>query len=212
MSTASLTATSRAETGKGAARAMRRAGKVPAVIYGHAREAQSLAIDTRELERLLDKIAVETTVVELAIDGTTKRALIREVQKHPFKKQLVHVDFQEIVAGEKMTVSIPLKFMGQSEGVRTGGGILDVQKDHLMISVDPSNIPNAIEVDISRLGIGQSLHVSDITVPAGITLLTDASETIAIVQAPKVDKDAAAAEGAPGEPEVLRAKKPADDK
>lgn len=210
MSTASLTATSRAETGKGAARAMRRAGKVPAVIYGHAREAQSLAIDTRELERLLDRIAVETTVVELAIDGATKRALIREVQKHPFKKQLVHVDFQEIVAGEKMTVSIPIKFVGQSEGVRTGGGILDIQKDHLMISVDPSNIPNAIEVDISALGIGQSLHVSDITVPAGITLLTDASETLAIVQAPKVDA-AAAAEGS-NEPEVLRAKKPADDK
>jgi large subunit ribosomal protein L25 len=211
MSTASLTATSRAETGKGAARAMRRAGKVPAVIYGHAREAQSLAIDTRELERLLDKIAVETTVVELAIDGTTKRALIREVQKHPFKKQLVHVDFQEIVAGEKMTVSIPLKFMGQSDGVRTGGGILDIQKDHLMISVDPANIPAAIEVDISQLGIGQSLHVSDITVPAGITLLTDASDTIAIVQAPKVDASAAPAEGG-AEPEVLRAKKPADDK
>lgn len=211
MSTASLTATSRAETGKGAARAMRRAGKVPAVIYGHAREAQSLAIDTRELERLLDKIAVETTVVELAIDGTTKRALIREVQKHPFKKQLVHVDFQEIVAGEKMTVSIPVKFLGQPEGVRVGGGILDVQKDHLTISVDPANIPNALEVDISKLGIGQSLHVSDITVPAGITLLTDGSDTIAIVQAPKVDNEAPAAEGS-AEPEVLRAKKPADDK
>lgn len=210
MSTASLSATSRAETGKGAARAMRRAGKVPAVIYGHARDAQSLAIDTRELERLLDRIAVETTVIELSIDGTAKRALIREVQKHPFKKQLVHVDFQEIVAGEKMTVSIPVKFVGQPEGVRTGGGILDVQKDHLLISVDPANIPNAIEVDLSKLGIGQSLHVSDITVPAGITLLTDASETIAIVQAPKVSDEAPAPAEGGAEPEVLRAKKPAE--
>jgi large subunit ribosomal protein L25 len=211
MSTASLNATSRAETGKGAARAMRRAGKVPAVIYGHAREAQSLAIDTRDLERLLDRVAVETTIVELSIDGATKRALIREVQKHPYKKQLVHVDFQEIVAGEKMTVDIPVKFLGQPDGVRTGGGILDIQKDHLKISVDPSNIPNAIEVDISKLAIGQSLHVADITVPAGVTLLVDGGETIAIVQAPKVSNEGPAAEGS-AEPEVLRAKKPADDK
>ncbi|MCU0625830.1 MAG: 50S ribosomal protein L25/general stress protein Ctc [Gemmatimonadaceae bacterium] len=211
MSTAALSATARADTGKGAARAMRRAGKVPAVIYGHAREAQSLALDTRELERLLDRIAVETTVVELAIDGGTKRALIREVQKHPFKKQLIHVDFQEIVAGEKMTVDIPLKFVGQPEGVRVGGGILDIQNDHVKISVDPANIPNAIDVDIAKLGIGQSMHVSDIAVPAGITLLTDGGVTIAIVQAPKVSEEAAPAEGG-AEPEVLRAKKPADDK
>lgn len=213
MSTASLNATLRSESGKGAARALRRAGSVPAVIYGHKREPMSLSIQTRELERLLDKIAAETTVVELSIDGKVSRTLIREIQKHPFKRQLVHVDFQELVAGEMITVNVPLVIVGTSVGVRSFGGILDQTMRELEVSVDPSNIPNHIDVDVSALGVADSIHVRDLKLPAGVTVLTDADASVVVVAAPKVNATDAAADAAAAaaEPEVLRAKKLADD-
>ena len=99
MATPSLSAEARTETGKGVARKLRAAGRVPAVVYGHAREAQALSLQTRELERLLSSIAAGSTVVELSLGGSTTKTLIREVQRHPFKKQILHVDFQELVTG-----------------------------------------------------------------------------------------------------------------
>lgn len=212
MSTATLSATLRSESGKGAARALRRAGSVPAVIYGHKRAPMSLLVPTRELERLLERVAAETTVVELSIDGRVSRTLIREIQKHPFKKQLVHVDFQELVAGEKITVNVPLVIVGTSVGVRSFGGILDQTMRELEVSVDPSSIPNHIDVDVAALNVGDSIHVRDLQLPAGVTVLADEGATVVIVAAPKVSAaDAAADAAAAAEPEVLRAKKPADD-
>jgi large subunit ribosomal protein L25 len=212
MSTATLSATLRSESGKGAARALRRAGSVPAVIYGHKREPMSLAVPTRELERLLERVSAETTVVELSIDGKVSRTLIREIQKHPFKKQLVHVDFQELVAGEKITVNVPIVLVGTSIGVRSFGGIVDQTLRELEVSVDPSAIPNHIDVDISALNVADSVHVRDLKLPAGVTVLTDADASVVVVAAPKVSAaDAAAEAAAAAEPEVLRAKKPADD-
>ncbi len=213
MSTATLSATLRSESGKGAARALRRAGSVPAVIYGHKREPMSLSIATRDMERLLERVAPGSTVVELSIDGKVSRTIIREIQKHPFKKQLVHVDFQELVAGEKITVSIPLIITGVAVGVRSSGGVLDQTLRSLEISVDPSAIPNHIDVDVSALGVGDSIHVRDLTLPDGITVITDSDASVVVVAAPKVNATDAAADAAAAaaEPEVLRAKKLADD-
>ncbi len=215
MSTATLSATLRSESGKGAARALRRAGSVPAVIYGHKREPMSLAVPTRELERLLERVAAGSTVVELSIDGKVSRTLIREIQKHPFKKQLVHIDFQELVAGEKITVSVPLVIVGISVGVRSFAGILDQTMRELEVSVDPSAMPNHIDIDVSALNIGDSIHVRDIVLPAGITVLSDPDASVVVVAAPKVNATDAAADAAAAtaaaEPEVLRAKKLADD-
>jgi large subunit ribosomal protein L25 len=215
MSTATLSATLRSESGKGAARALRRAGSVPAVIYGHKRQPMSLAIPTRELERLLERVSAETTVVELSIDGKVSRTLIREIQKHPFKKQLVHVDFLELVAGEMITVNVPLVLVGVSVGVRSFGGILDQTMRELEVTVDPASIPNHIDIDVSELGVGDSVHVRDIKLPAGVTVLDDPDASVVVVAAPKVNATDAAADAAAAaataEPEVLRAKKPADD-
>src|SRR5690242_2174374 len=144
MATASLAATVRTVAGKGTARKLRAAGQVPAIIYGHGRAPQSLAIDSYTLHRLLEKISYTTTVIELDVSGKTARTLIRELQRHPVKRDILHVDFQELVAGEKVTVRIPLKFVGTPEGVRTGGGILDETVRELHISVDPAEIPNHI--------------------------------------------------------------------
>jgi large subunit ribosomal protein L25 len=211
MASAQLSATPRDGTGKGSARSLRAQGKVPAVIYGHGREPQSLAIETRELEKLLSKISAESTVIELSMDGTSARTLIREIQRHPFKRQILHVDFQELVAGEKITVRIPIVLMGVPEGVRQDGGILDQVMRELEIEVDPANIPNHVEVDVNPLRIGDSVHVNEIPLPEGVELVGESDSTVCVVSAPRaVVETVAPTEEAEvvAEPEVIgKAKK-----
>ena len=210
MSTASLSASVRAETGKGAARKIRQAGNIPAVIYGHGREPQSLTLNTRDTDKLLKTIAISSTVIELDIDGKTARTLIREVQRHPFKRTITHIDFQELVAGETVSVQIPIVYVGVPEGVRLEGGLLDQIMHQLHVEVDPSSIPNHIDVDVSALKVGKSLHVSDLVLAAGIKVLDEPGTTVCIVQVPKVAVEAVV-DGA-AEPEVIRAKPKADEK
>lgn len=211
MASAQLSATPRDGTGKGSARSLRAQGKIPAVIYGHGREPQSLAIETRELEKLLSRIAAESTVIELSMDGKSARTLIREIQRHPFKRQILHVDFQELVAGEKVTVRIPIVLMGVPEGVRQDGGILDQVMRELEIEVDPANIPNHVEVDVNALRIGDSVHVNEIPLPEGVELVGEADSTVCVVSAPRaVVETVAPTEEAEvvAEPEVIgKAKK-----
>lgn len=210
MATASLSATRRTETGKGVARTLRRDGQVPAVIYGHARESQPLAVPARDLEKLLSQISADNTVIDLAIEGGTSRALIREIQRHPFKRSILHVDFQEIVAGEKMTIRVPIRLIGTPAGVRLGGGIVDHTLRELTISVDPANVPNHIDVDINDLGLGESIHVAQIPIPEGATVLDEPEAAVVVIATPRAAVEAAAAEVEPtgAEPEVIRAKKP----
>jgi large subunit ribosomal protein L25 len=209
MATASLSAEARTETGKGVARKLRAAGRVPAVVYGHAREPQSLSLQTRELEKLLSQISTGSTVVELALGGAVTKTLIREVQRHPFKKSILHVDFQELVAGEKVTVDVPLVFVGVPEGVRLSGALLEQILHSIEILVDPANIPNHVDVDVTALAMGHSLHVRDIPVGAGIEVLTDEDATVCAVVAPRaVVEETPAVEGeeaaAAAEPELIR--------
>jgi large subunit ribosomal protein L25 len=206
MATANLNAKPRTERGTGVARKLRQSGQVPAIVYGHGREPQSLAIDTRELERLLDRVAAASTVIELAIDGRSARTLIREIQRHPVKKSILHVDFQELVAGEKVTVSIPLVFIGSAQGVRDGG-ILDQVMHELTIRVDPSDIPNHVDVDVTPLAIGHSIHVGELKVPEGVEILDDEEATVCTVSAPRASETPVA--GVPvveaaAEPELIR--------
>ena len=207
MASATLAAELRNETGKGVARKLRAAGRVPAVIYGHNREPQSLSVDARELGRLLERVSAGSTVIELSgLGAGAARTLIREIQRHPVKRNVVHVDFQELVAGEKVTVSCPLVFVGTAAGVREQGGLLEEVMRQLYISVDPSSIPNHIDVDVSAITIGHPLHVRDIQLPAGVQVLDDPDATVVAVSAPKT-----ATETTDGpttaEPEVIRQKK-----
>ncbi len=216
MATANLSASVRTERGKGVARTLRREGQIPAVIYGSAREAQSLAINERDLDRLLQTIAAESTVIELAVDGRSTKTLIREIQRHPFKRQILHVDFQELVAGEKVTVSIAIVLVGTPEAVRLGGGVMDQVLREVEIEVDPSNIPNHIDLDVSHLEMGHSLHVSDLVIPEGVAILDDPETTICVVGVPRaiVETPAAGVEAVVdevAEPEVIRAKKDEDE-
>jgi large subunit ribosomal protein L25 len=208
MASASLSAEARTETGKGVARKLRSAGRVPAIVYGHAREPQALSLQTRELEKLLSSIATGSTVVELTLGGATTKTLIREVQRHPFKKQILHVDFQELVAGEKVTVEIPLVFVGTPEGVRLSGALLEQILHSIEVLVDPVNIPNHIDVDVTDLAMGHSLHVRELVLPAGLEVLTDEDATVCAVVAPRAVVEETPAEGvegaAPAEPELIR--------
>jgi large subunit ribosomal protein L25 len=214
MATAQLTATPRTGTGKGVARKMRAAGQIPGIIYGHAREPQALAINTRDFEKLLEHISAESTVIELAVGGKTSRTLIREIQRHPFRREYLHVDFQELVAGETVFVRIPIVLVGIPEGVRLEGGVMDQTLRDLEIEVDPVNMPNHIDVNVENMKIGESVHVSDLTLPPGVTALTEGDTTIVVVSAPRAVIEEAAAPAAEGaevapaaEPEVIRAKK-----
>lgn len=210
MATAQLSATRRNDTGKGNARALRRDGQIPAVIYGHARETQSLAIPAREFEKLLSHISADNTVIELGLEGSSSRALIREIQRHPFKRAILHVDFQEIVAGELMTVRVPIRLVGTPVGVRLGGGIVDHTLRELTISVDPAKMPNHIDVDVTELDLGQSIHVSQIPMPAGVEVLDEPGAPVVVIATPRAAIEAVAVEAEPtgAEPEVIRAKKP----
>ena len=208
MASASLSAEARTETGKGVARNLRSAGRDPAVVYGHARETQPLSLGTRELEKLLSSISTGSTVVELTLGGAITKTLIREVQRHPFKKQILHVDFQELVAGEKVTVEIPLVFVGTPEGVRLSGALLEQILHSIEVLVDPANIPNHIDVDVTNLAMGHSLHVSELVLPPGLEVLTEEDATVCAVVAPRAVVEETPAEGvegaAPAEPELIR--------
>lgn len=219
MATVSLSANSRDATGKGAARTLRSQGQVPAVIYGHGRDPQPLALNARDLDKMLSHIQAESTVIEVTVGGQTAKTLIREIQRHPIKRQILHVDFQALVAGEKVTVSIPILLIGVPEGVRLGGGVLDQTLRELEIEVDPSNIPDHVELDVTNMVIGDSKHVSDLSLPPGVEVLDDAETSVAVVAAPRavIEETAVVAEpvegeaGAVAEPEVIGRGKEEDD-
>jgi len=216
MAIVSFNATARDQAGKGAARTLRSKGLIPAVIYGHGREPQSLSLNARDLDKLLGHIQAESTVIEVSVGGTTSKTLIREIQRHPIKRQILHVDFQALVAGEKVTVSIPIVLEGIPEGVRLGGGVLDQTLRELEIEVDPSSIPDHIEFDVTNMVIGDSVHVSDLKMPEGVEVLDDPETSVAVLAAPRavIEETAAAepVEGAEGvaEPEVI-GKGPGDE-
>src|SRR6266511_2178888 len=204
--TVSLAASPREQTGKGAARQARFAKKVPAVIYGHGRPAQSLMVDALLLEQALAGVEPESTLIELTVDGKKTRALIREIQRHPIRPDIIHVDFYEIHSGEKVTLEVPVHLVGAPDGVRNGGGVLDQVTRDVKIEVLPEHIPDRVELDVTALKIGDSLHVRDLVI-ANAVILTGADLTIATVVPPRAEEVAAptpeaAAEVA--EPELIR--------
>ncbi|MEA2706413.1 MAG: large subunit ribosomal protein [Gemmatimonadaceae bacterium] len=210
MAIVSFNATPRDGVGKGAARTLRSKGEIPAVIYGHGREPQALSLNARDLDKMLGHIQAESTVIEVTVGGATSKTLIREIQRHPIRRQILHVDFQALVAGEKVTVSIPIVLQGIPEGVRLGGGVLDQTLREIEIEVDPSSIPDHIEFDVTNLVIGDSVHISDLKVPEGVEVLDDPETSVAVVAAPRavIEETAAVeavegAEGVAAEPEVI---------
>jgi large subunit ribosomal protein L25 len=208
---ATIQAVPRSGTGKGVARSLRREGKIPAVIYGRGREPQALAVDTTALTRLLAQIAAATTLVDVAVEGRPAvKALIREIQRNPVRPaDIIHLDLYEVHADEKITVEVPVKLIGVPEGVKNFGGVLDQIMHDIQIKVFPADIPEHIDVDVSALNIGQSIHVGDLTVEK-IEIMNDARQTICTVVAPRAEEVVAPVVEAVAvaEPELIRKPKP----
>ena len=182
-----LAAVKRGDTSKGAARKIRSAGRTPAVVYGRDLAAMSLTVDSHEALRLFQTISVDNTIISLTIEGEEEMdILVREVQSHPYRTELIHVDFYQIQKGVALEVDIPVILVGTAEGVRSGDGIMDQTIHEIRVRCIPSLIPTAYEVEVTALEVGDSLHVSDITIGEDIELITDLEQTICTVALPKV--------------------------
>lgn len=204
---ATLKADKRDAAGKGVARKLRAAGRLPAVVYGQGEEALSITLDAAETLHLFHNISVENTIVDLTVEGEGEsfQTLVREIQMHPHRPDLVHVDFYRLQKGVKVDVEIPVNLVGTPEGVKSGGGILQQVIYELPVSVIPSMIPDSFDIDVSALEVGDSLHVSELTLPEGVEEIgLDPERTICTVVLPR----AALAEDEEGddeaaEPEVI---------
>lgn len=210
---ATLQAARRPGTGKGVARALRREGKVPGVIYGRNREPEAVVVDAVALLKTLQG-ASSSSVLDVVVDGGTPvKALMREIQRDPVRPtSIIHVDLYEVQADETVVVDIPVHLVGTPDGVRNFGGVLELVLHSLEIEVLPGDIPERLELDVTHLGVGESLHVSDVNIP-NATILNDAELAICSVVAPRVEEAAPAVEetAAGGEPELIRKQRAEED-
>jgi len=203
MAKATLKASRRDTGGKGAARKLRGTGQVPAVLYGHGDRTESLAVDAHELDLLLHHVNPENTLIGLDIDGKSSDVLIRELQRHPWRPEVLHVDFLLVHGDEALKLDVPVRLIGTPVGVHDEGGVLDQVLYELHVECLPRHIPEAAEVDISGLHVGESVRVADISIP-NVTILMDGELPVASVLHPRVEEEAPAAEEEAPEPEVLR--------
>jgi large subunit ribosomal protein L25 len=204
----SIQAEKRERQGKGSARSLRRAGKIPAVLY-RAGQAQSIQLSRKDLSRLINTVRGEQVMVDLQFaDGEKRLALLKDFQVDPIGGGLLHTDFFEVSLTETVRVTVHLMTVGESIGVRRDGGILQHPTREILIECLPDKIPSKIELDISKLEVGQSMHVSDLRLEEGVKILTDPHEVIVNVVAPIVEEAApvveAVAAPAVAEPEVIK--------
>ena len=195
-----LVAETREGTGKGAARKLRAAGRVPAILYGHGMDPLALSVDSRELFHLLHTGAGANVLVDLVVDGTEHLALPRDVQRDHIRGRFVHVDFLAVRRDEKIHVTIPLRIVGESPGVKAGG-VLEHHLWELNVECLATDVPEAIDVDISGLEIGSGVRVSDLKVRSGVTILTNPEDSVVAVTQPQVavEEEEEAAEAVEGE-------------
>jgi large subunit ribosomal protein L25 len=209
-----LIAQARSAVGRSAVRKLKQQGVVPAVIYGAKHPAQSLQIAARDINTLLSHAVGENILVDLEIvDGdkkTNRMALIQEVQHQPVGGRVLHVDFQAVSMDEKIEADIPIEPIGEADGVKNYGGILEQSMRSLSIECLPKDLPDVLRVDVSALKIGDSIHVRDIKLPAGVVARASEDLTVLAVAAPIAEEEVAApaAAEAPTEPEVIKEKKP----
>lgn len=204
----SIAAEKREGLGKGLARSLRREGKVPAVLYREGK-SQSIKLSKKELSKLINSMSGEQVMVDLQFsDGEKKLALLKDYQVDPIKGELLHTDFFEVSLTEEVRISVHVTTIGEPIGVKRDGGILQHTLREVEIECLPDKIPGKISVDISKLEVGQSVHVSDLKFEEGIKVLTDPGDVIVTVIAPIVEEVAPAAveaaAPAAAEPEVIK--------
>jgi len=191
-----LTAEAGRITGSSSARRLRGAGKIPAVLYGHGVDPQSLAVEGRELRLALNHEAGLNALISLDVDGNRHLAMARQLQKDPVRGTVSHVDFVIVRRDEVVTVDVPVRLEGEATLVHREDGLVEQQLFSLTVHATPSAIPSHIEVDISELGIGDAIRVSDLKLAEGVTTDVDPEETIVAGQASRVSAEVEAEEEA----------------
>jgi large subunit ribosomal protein L25 len=199
-----LVAEFRETQGKGASRRLRRDGKVPAILYGGHSDARALTLSHQKLAIMLENERFYSTILNLRVGDQTQAAILKDVQRHPFKNAIVHIDFQRVEDNEKIRIRIPLHFKGEAvaPGVKSQGGIVSHMRTDVEVACLPKDLPEFIEVDISGLGLNESIHLSQLKVSEGVVLVELAKEDAAVVaihspRAEEPEPTAAAAAGAP---------------
>jgi large subunit ribosomal protein L25 len=214
MKAVALSAFPRTLARRGGVKKLRSAGRVPAVIYGRHTQPQNLEVQLKEVEDLLHESASETILVDLAVSGEAdakRLALLQDVQHHPLTGKVLHVDFHQVAADEKVTVAIPVEAIGEAAGVKTAGGVLEHVLFKIKLRGLPRDLPEYIEVDVSKLEIGQAIHLGEIPLPKGVEAIGDKGIPVIAVAAPITEaQEAAVLEGATAplsEAEMLKEKK-----
>jgi len=206
--------------GKGNAKRLRRAGQVPAILYGGATPV-NVAVAPRDIYRLIHGHEGSTQLLSVAFEGTSdsRMAIIRALQYDPVSENLIHVDLQEVAMDRAIQVSVAVHHVGEAVGVKETFGILEMILREIQVSCLPGNIPDVLEADVSNLRIGDVLTVKDLKAPEGVRILNDPNQAVATVAPPAAEEvatpaaaTAEATAAAPAEPEVLTERKPKDEK
>lgn len=196
-----LTAKKRTDQGTGASRRLRRAGRVPAIVYGGNEAAQAIDLDMNTILLNLRKEAFHASILVLDVEGKKESVLLRDSQMHPYRAIVLHIDFQRVDPNQKLHQKIPLHFVNEdvAPGVKLSGGLVSHAMNELDVSCLPANLPEFIEVDLKELKVGQSIHVKDLTLPKGVSVVSHGQDNPVVVSivAKKGGSDEAAAEAAP---------------
>ena len=226
MKEVSISASRRESLGKGPARQSRMAGNIPAVVYGPEVEPIPVAIDERSFRSAIKASGSLSSIISLDVEGKTNKVVLREIQRDPITSRILHMDFHAISMTKPLHISIPIRFEGTPRGVKTDGGIMQITMRDLDITCLPSDIPEALVLDVEDLGIGESIHVSSVSIDK-VTILSPEQRTIVVIAAPtvvKVDEpteaeleeaaeaEAAEGEAAEGEAAAETKEAPKDDK
>ncbi|HEY7841158.1 MAG TPA: 50S ribosomal protein L25/general stress protein Ctc [Gammaproteobacteria bacterium] len=187
-----LNAEPRTDKGKGASRRLRRAGKLPGIVYGTDREAQPIMLAHDDLVHHLEREAFFSHILTLAIGGKREKVVLKDLQRHPFRPIVMHIDFQRIDETQELTMRIPIHFINEAEcvGVKTGGAVVSRIMTEVEVSCLPKDLPEYIEVDVGPLNIGDTVHLSDLKLPPGVSIYAmkhggDGSQTVASVHIPR---------------------------
>jgi large subunit ribosomal protein L25 len=199
-----LNANTREAQGTGASRRLRRASQVPAIIYGGTEPALPITLDHNEIFHALRKEAFHASLLTINVGGKKESVLLRDTQMHAYRQQVMHVDFQRVDLTHELHTKVPLHFVNaeQAPGVKMQGGVVSHVMNELDIKCLPTSLPEFLEVDLSALSVGMSVHVSQIPLPAGVEVITHGDPVVATLTLPrgaKADADADAAAAADGE-------------
>ncbi len=189
---------------------LRNQGRVPATIYGRKAAPQNLELNARELSDLLHHSASENLLVDLSVESDARAqrlALLQDIQHHPLDGKVLHVDFHEISPDEKVTVHVPVETTGEPAGVKTGGGVLEHNLHKLKVRSLPKDLPEQILLDVTKLEIGQAIHLGEIQAPEGVEILGDKHISVVAVAAPRAEEEVVAPTAAAGDVEMTKEKK-----